>query len=162
MHTATSIHIKAPRETIFAMVSDLGRWPEWLPHYRSVQFRGAGPRGQIVEMAAKRSGIPIVWTSEFWTDPRALELHFLHLARWTRGMKVIWTLTPTRDGTRVEIVHDLAFRVPLLAGLAEPIISGFFIEHVAGQTLATFKALLENESTQDTERHEKEPVLKTP
>lgn len=94
-------------------------------------------------MAARRSGIPIAWKSEYWTDARALELHFLHLANWTKGMKVVWTLTPTRDGTRVEIVHDLHFRVPLLAWLAEPIIGGFFIHHVAKQTLATFKALLE-------------------
>ncbi len=145
MHTATSIYIQAPREKIFAMVSDLGRWPEWLPHYRYIDFRGSGTRGQIVEMAAVRSGIPISWTSEYWSDARSLELHFQHLARWTKGMKVVWTLTPTRDGTRVEIVHDLVFRAPLLAWLAEPIIGGFFIEHVASQTLATFKALLEAE-----------------
>ncbi len=94
-------------------------------------------------MAATRSGIPISWTSEYWADTRALELHFLHLAKWTKGMKVVWTLTPTRDGTRVEIVHDLKFRVPWLGWLAEPIISGFFIHHVANKTLATFKAHLE-------------------
>ena len=58
-------------------------------------------------------------------------------------MKVVWTLTPTRDGTRVEIVHDLAFRIPLLAWLAEPIIGGFFIENIASRTLAAFKQLLE-------------------
>jgi len=58
-------------------------------------------------------------------------------------MKVVWTLTPTRDGTRVEIVHNLKFRVPALAWLAEPIISGFFIEPVAGRTLASFKAHFE-------------------
>lgn len=143
MHTATSIQIKAPREKIFAMVSDLARWPDWLPHYRSIEFLGTGRRGAIVRMAALRSGIPIVWTSEYWADGRALELHFLHLAKWTKGMKVVWTLTPTRDGTRVEIVHDLAFRVPLLAWLAEPIIGRYFIEHVATKTLATFKQLLE-------------------
>lgn len=90
-------------------------------------------------MAARRSGIPIAWRSEYWADARALELHFLHLASWTKGMKVVWTLTPTRDGTRVEIVHDLRFRVPLLAWLAEPIIGHFFIDHVARKTLATFK-----------------------
>ncbi len=95
-------------------------------------------------MAATRSRIPISWVSEYWSDPRALELHFLHLQRWTKGMKVVWTLTPTRDGTRVEIVHDLRFRIPPLAWLAEPIIGGFFIEHIAGQTLATFKSQLEN------------------
>ncbi len=125
------------------MVSDLARWPEWLTHYRFIEFLGAGKRGRIVKMAAVRSGIPIAWTSEYWTDARALELHFLHLAKWTKDMKVVWTLTPTRDGTRVEIVHDLRFRVPLLAWLAEPIIGRFFIEHVAAQTLATFKQHLE-------------------
>jgi len=145
LHTSTSIHITAPRERVFAAVQDLGRWPELLPHYRSVRTLGAGTRGSIVEMAALRSGIPISWISEYWSDPRALELHFLHLRRWTKGMKVVWTLTPTRDGTRVEIVHDLRFRLPVLAWLAEPVIGGFFIEHIAALTLATFKRLVENE-----------------
>ncbi|MEA3211157.1 MAG: aromatase [Chthoniobacter sp.] len=151
LHSATSIQIKAPREKIFAMVSDLARWPQWLPHYRFIRFLGAGQRGQVVEMAAMRSGIPIAWRSEYWADARALELHFLHLAKWTKGMKVVWTLTPTRDGTRVEIVHNLAFRIPLFAGFAEPIIARYFIEHVASQTLATFKALLEENATPETD-----------
>lgn len=143
MHTATTIHIKAPREKVFAQVRDLARWPEWLPHYRYVRILEETPRGHKVEMGAMRSGIPIAWTSDFWVDERGLELHFLHLRKWTRGMKVVWTLTPTRDGTRVEIVHDLDFRMPILGWLAEPIIGGFFIHHVASRTLATFKELLE-------------------
>jgi hypothetical protein len=60
-------------------------------------------------------------------------------------MDVIWTFTPTRDGTRVEIVHNLKFRVPLLAWLVEPIIGRFFIENIANKTLATFKQHLESE-----------------
>jgi len=124
-------------------VSDLPRWPELLPHYRSIQTLGSGEKGSIVHMAAFRSGIPISWVSEFWTDDKALELHFLHLRKWTKGMKVVWTLTPTRDGTRVEIIHDLNFRIPLLAWLAEPIIGGFFIGHIANKTLAVFKEHLE-------------------
>jgi ribosome-associated toxin RatA of RatAB toxin-antitoxin module len=143
LHTGNSIHIRAPRENIFALVSDLPRWPEMLPHYHSVQTLGSGEKGSIVRMAAFRSGIPISWVSEFWTDERALELHFLHLRQWTKGMKVVWTLTPTRDGTRVEIIHDLNFRIPPLAWLAEPIIGGFFVGHVANKTLAEFKKRLE-------------------
>ena len=146
MHTGNSVLIKAPREQIFALVSDLSRWPELLPHYRCIQKTGRGEKGDIVIMAANRSGIPISWTSEYWTDPSNLELHFLHLKKWTKGMKVVWTLTPTRDGTRVEIVHDMHFRVPLLAWLAEPIIGRFFIEHVANKTLSTFKAYFEKKA----------------
>ena len=144
MHTAESIFIRAPRERIFETVRDLARWPEFLPHYRWVRFTGESSAHRIVEMAAKRSGLPISWTSEFWTDESQLELHFEHLKKWTKGMKVVWTLTPTRDGTRVEIVHDLKFRIPALAWLAEPVIAHFFIGHVAGRTLARFKEHFEN------------------
>ncbi len=118
MHTGSFIHIRAPREKIFAFVSDLNRWPELLPHYRYVRTLEENDESSIVHMAATRSGIPISWVSKYWTDKRALELHFEHLRRWTKGMKVVWTLTPTRDGTRVEIIHDLKFRIPLLAWLA--------------------------------------------
>lgn len=144
LHTGNSILIRAPRETIFALVRDLARWPELLPHYRYVRTLGAGERGSIVEMGATRSGIPISWSSDYWADERALELHFLHLTKWTKGMKVVWALTPTRDGTRVEIIHNLKFRIPLLAWLAEPIIGRFFISHIASLTLARFKTLLES------------------
>lgn len=143
LHTGNSIHIRAPREKIFDLVSNLDRWPELLPHYRYIRTLEPTDKGNIVQMSATRSGIPLTWVSEYWADKRALELHFLHLRKWTKGMKVVWTLTPTRDGTRVEIIHDLKFRIPLLAWLAEPIISGFFIENVANKTLATFKAHLE-------------------
>jgi ribosome-associated toxin RatA of RatAB toxin-antitoxin module len=153
VHTGNSIIIHAPREKIFQTVRDLARWPEMLPHYRHVRTVGAGERGSIVEMAATRSGIPISWTSEYWTDDKDLELHFLHLAKWTKGMKVVWTLTPTRDGTRVEIIHDLHFRVPALAWIAEPVIGGFFISHVAGKTLATFKNLLEHQEDPEAKGH---------
>ncbi len=150
MHTASSVHILAPREEIFAVVSDLARWPELLPHYRSIEFLAKQNGREVVRMAATRSGIPISWVSEFDADRNALELRFEHLQNWTKGMRVIWTLTPTRDGTRVEITHDLHFRITALQWLAEPIIGGFFIEHVANKTLNTFKELLERQTAQKT------------
>ncbi len=119
-------------------------WPERLPHYRFVKDRGRDARGrQLVEMSARRSGLPVTWFSAYHADREQLELHFEHLRGWTQGMRVVWTLTPTRDGTRVEIIHNLNFRVPLLAWFAEPIIGHVFIAHIANATLRTFKSLLE-------------------
>ena len=143
MHTATSLIINAPREKVFDVVSDLARWPELLPHYRYVKFLRKDGERDIVEMAARRDFIPIRWTSAYQAHRESLELRFEHLRAWTKGMQVIWTLTPTRDGTRVEITHDLNFRVPFLRWLAEPIIGGFFIDHIARKTLRSFKAHLE-------------------
>jgi ribosome-associated toxin RatA of RatAB toxin-antitoxin module len=142
--------MNAPREEIFALVRDLSRWPKLLPHYRRIDFlRKDGPR-DIVRMAATRSGIPITWVSAFEADETLLELRFEHLRMWTRGMQVVWTFTPTRDGTRVEIVHDLIFRVRPLRWIAEPIIGRFFIENIAGKTLQTFKQIVEKGGPEKT------------
>ncbi len=144
LHTSTSIHIEAPRERVFDFVRDLEQWPALLPHYRFVKVLGEEDGRQIVHMGASRDGIPISWVSAYMADPDRLELRFTHLRAFTKGMEVIWKLTPTQTGTQVDILHDLRFRVPILAWLAEPIIGGFFIGNIAAKTLRTFKALLES------------------
>ncbi|MES2571253.1 MAG: SRPBCC family protein [Verrucomicrobiota bacterium] len=148
MHTGTSILIRASREQIFESVSDLARWPELLPHYRFVRSLGKEGGREIVRMAASRDGIPISWVSAYEANPATLELRFEHLRAWTKGMKVVWKLTALPEGTRVEIIHDLRFRVPALGWLVEPIIGGFFIENIANKTLHTFKELIERSVTQ--------------
>jgi Na+/glutamate symporter len=72
-----------------------------------------------------------------------MEIRFLHLKAFTRGMRVIWAFKETPAGVLVEIQHTLHFRVASLAPLAEPIIGGFFVHHVANQTLRVMKAKIE-------------------
>ena len=143
MHTGNSIIMHAPRAEVFETAADLESWPRILPHYRSIRFLERGPESSIVEMAAVRSGIPISWTSEYRVERARMELHFLHLKAFTRGMRVVWTFKETPAGVLVEILHDLRFRIPVLAPLAEPIIGGFFIQHVADRTLREMKKHVE-------------------
>src|SRR4030095_15821500 len=103
MHTATPIFIKAPREKVFAVVKNLTQWPKLLPHYRAVTTLGTNADREIVKMQARRGFLPVGWISEFEANADAWELRFEHLRAWTKGMRVVWTLTPTRDGSRVEI-----------------------------------------------------------
>ena len=143
MQTGNSIIIQAPRDVIFETAAALENWPRILPHYRYIRFLESNAQRSIVEMAAVRSGIPISWTSEFVVDRERMELRFLHLKKFTRGMKVVWTFQETPLGVLVAIAHVLRFRVAALAPIAEPIIGGFFIHHVANQTLRAMKAHLE-------------------
>lgn len=145
MQTGNSIIIQAPRDAIFETAADLEQWPRILPHYRYIRFLRRLQDRCVVEMAAVRSGIPISWTSEFVVDRERMELRFLHLKAFTRGMKVVWTFKETPAGVLVEIAHNLRFRVPALTSIAEPIIGGFFIHHVANQTLRCLKAHLEKQ-----------------
>jgi len=143
MHTESTILIQAPLEKVFATTSDLARWPAFLPHYRYVEFLERKAEGGVIRMAALRSGIPVSWVSELRIDPKQPAIHFRHLKAFTQGMVVVWRYQEESGGTRVTILHDLKFRVPLLAPLAEPVIGGFFIHHIAGKTLASFRSLLE-------------------
>ena len=143
MRNSCSILIKAPKDKIFAMTSDIIRWPAFLPHYRWVRWLSGGPDLGILQMAALRGVIPISWVSEFERDQAGTRLHFRHLTAFTKGMNVCWNYTQEEGGVRVTIVHELNFRWPLLAPLAEAIIGGFMIDWVAPRTLATFKKLLE-------------------
>jgi ribosome-associated toxin RatA of RatAB toxin-antitoxin module len=148
VHTGNTIIIDAPRKEIFDTVSDLARWPERLPHYRYVRFTGKDGSRDLFEMSAYRGRFPVSWAASYEADRDSMELHFEHLRKWTKGMAVIWTLTPTRDATRVEITHSLKFRIPALAWLAEPIIGGF-ISAIAARTLAEFKLLIERRGRAD-------------
>ena len=143
MHTGNSILIQAPRAAIFETAADLEQWPRILPHYRYIRYLERSPNRNIVKMAALRSGIPVSWISEQVIDRDRMEVRFLHLKAFTRGMRVVWTFKETPAGVLVEIRHALRFRIPALAPIAEPIIGGFFIHHLANQTLRAMKAHLE-------------------
>ena len=143
MHKANSIIINAPKSDIFETAANLELWPKILPHYRSIRYLERRPARNVVVMAAVRSGIPISWTSEQVIDRERGEIRFLHLKKWTKGMRVVWSFQETAAGVLVEIVHDLKFRNRVLAPLVEPIIGNLFIHHIANKTLGCMKAHLE-------------------
>jgi ribosome-associated toxin RatA of RatAB toxin-antitoxin module len=143
MHTINAITMRAPKMSIFETAANLELWPKILPHYRYIRYLERGPDRNIVIMAASRSGIPIKWTSEQIIDRDRVEMRFNHLTAFTKGMDVVWTFTERPDGVLVEIVHDLQFRVPLLAPIFDPIIGDFFTHHVANKTLRCMKQYLE-------------------
>ena len=145
MHKTNSIIIHAPRQLIFETAANLELWPKILPHYRYIRYLERGTDRNRVIMAARRSGLPISWESEQIIDREKCEIRFRHLRAFTKGMEVVWTMTETPAGVLVEIAHELNFRVPVLAPLAEPIIGDFFIHHVANQTLRCLKTYLENQ-----------------
>ena len=146
MHTANSIVMNAPKMAIFETAANLELWPNILPHYRYIRYLERSPERNVVIMAAVRSGIPISWTSEQVIDREKLEVRFHHLKKFTKGMDVVWTFDETPSGVLVRIVHDLRFRVPPLAPLADQIIGKFFIHHIANQTLRHMKTHLESRS----------------
>lgn len=145
MHAARSIDIAAPAKRIYDLAQDISRWPGLLPHYRYVTVVEERPHERTAVMAARRGWIPVRWTTVERLDPNAPRIEFTHLSGWTAGMEVAWTFAPIAGGTRVTIEHDLDFRrIPVLgAWIGRRIIGDFFIQSIAGKTLARMKELAE-------------------
>jgi len=143
MHKTNSIIMCAPRMAVFETAANLELWPQILPHYRYIRYLEQSPSRNIVLMAATRSGIPISWTSEQIIDRDRIEVRFHHLKAFTKGMRVVWTFQDVPAGVLVEIKHDLAFRVKILAPIADKIIGDFFIHDVANKTLRCMKSYVE-------------------
>jgi ribosome-associated toxin RatA of RatAB toxin-antitoxin module len=145
MHAERAVDIHAPPETVYGLASDVTRWPSLLPHYRWVRELSRSAQGRVVEMAAKRDWIPVRWTALVALDPAAPRISFTHLSGWAKGMRVAWLFDRDGAGTRVTIVHDLARprSFPGVSWFDRRVIGDFFIQPIAGQTLARMKELAE-------------------
>lgn len=153
MHTFNSILIQADLNQIFKAAATIEDWPRILPHYRWVKVFQRTEHIAVAEMAAKRTGFPVKWTSIQELYPAAGKIVYRHIHGVTRGMYVEWNLQPTPDGVLVSITHDLDKSLYLLGRIISAYIIGrIFIHTIADQTLRGIKKELERqpEATKST------------
>jgi ribosome-associated toxin RatA of RatAB toxin-antitoxin module len=142
------IVIQAPLGSVFAVASDVERWPEFLPHYRWVRVLERRPGGALVEMAAWRPfgrfRYPAWWVSEMEIVPESA-VRYRHVRGITRGMDVAWRFVPGPDGVEVTIEHRWRGPAwPFIGRLAaEWVIGPVFVHGIASRTLAGVKRRVE-------------------
>jgi ribosome-associated toxin RatA of RatAB toxin-antitoxin module len=151
MHLTNAITIDGELETIYRLGAEIERWPEILPHYRSVEVLHRADDWSEVEakMAARRGRIPVSWTCRQWRDPDEPRIRFEHIGGFTRGMQVAWTFERHDDGrVTVRIDHEFRKGWPVLDSfVSEKVVGEFFVAAIAGKTLARVKVLAERERT---------------
>ena len=153
MRSTIGIEIAAPPDLVFRLARDVERWPRLLPHYVRVDVRGRDPDGSVIaRMVARRSIVPVIglslpvaWRARAWSEPGLRRLRFEHLGGATAGMSVTWRIEPTAAGCRVSIEHHFQPRI----GPWAAIVDRLFVRPIAGQTLATFKAIAEAVTIED-------------
>lgn len=142
----TAVHIDAPAQLIYRLASDTARWPDLLPHYRFVRVLEQHGDERTVEMGARRGAIPVRWTALQRNDPDTPAIYFKHVSGWTKDMEVAWRFTEDSGGTLVTIEHELDFRFFFARRWIEKYVVGrYFIDGVAGRTLACMKKVAEND-----------------
>lgn len=147
MKTDNTIDMAADLDRIVALAADVERWPVILPHYRWVKLLAGGGDHKTVEMAARRGRIPVKWEAiqEIERDGESPVIRYRHIGGVTKGMNVAWTFTPIPGGQRVRIDHDFNPPWPLVGGpVANGVIGPHFVAAIAGKTLDTIKAIVED------------------
>jgi aromatase len=158
MQSTIGIDVAAPPDLVYRLARDVTRWERLLPHYsRSSLLRDDGD-ALVCDFIARRPfvavlglGIPVTWRSRTWHEPATRRLRFVHVAGATRGMDVTWRIEPAGSGTRVDIEHHFAPRVPGFARFVD----AAFTRPIASRTLGTFKSIAEalaSESPSPTNR----------
>ena len=171
MHTENAVAMRGDLERIVELAADVERWPQILPHYRWVTLLDGGGDRKVVEMAARRDRIPVKWRAvqEIKRDGPTPVITYRHIWGVTKGMDVAWTFEPRAESVLVRIRHDFRPPWPLVGGLiADRVIGPHFVAHIAGKTLATIKAIVENERlsvsdaggqpTRQGEDHDAQPI----
>jgi uncharacterized membrane protein len=147
MQTANTVEIAGSLDDIMRLATDVERWPVILPHYRWVKLLDGGEDRKTVEMAARRGRFPVRWRAIQEIERRKSwpVIRYRHIGGVTKGMNVAWTFAKGRRSIIVRIDHDFAPPWPLLGGLiADRVIGPVFVSAVAGETLETIKAIVED------------------
>lgn len=144
MRTINSVNISADLPRIFKLAAEVEMWPMYLAHYRWVTSSYDEGQEHIVEMAAKRSGIPVKWTSIQEVYPSEARIFYEHIRGLTKGMRVEWRLEQLGDIVRVSIIHDLTLTVPIVStSLGKWVVGEIFVKNIADKTLRGIKAVAE-------------------
>ena len=146
MTTVDERIVRAPLARIFALASDVERWPALLPHYRYVRFlerRRDG--GGVVDMSAVRPFGIVYWPTWWRSSMRVLgtggteppTIRFTHIGGVTRGMEVEWSFRAVAEGTHVRILHVWdGPPIPILGSAAATLVIGpVFVHGIASRTL---------------------------
>lgn len=107
-----------PAELMYAVVSDVEKYPEFLPWVVALRILSRHPGGMMAEMAVGYGGLRERYTSEITLDPAARKIDVVQTKGPFRQLENHWQFTPQGEGCAVEFSILFEFRNPLLHRMA--------------------------------------------
>ena len=135
LSAAKEIHVKAPIENVWALLTDIERWMDWQPDITSAKLEGPLAVGSVFRWKAK--GLSIVSTIH-----TVIPQHTIGWTGVSPGMFAIhnWTLETTENGTLVVTRESLTGWFAKLLKLLDP----HFLDKSLDANLLRLKTQIEN------------------
>ena len=144
MNARDSILIRRDVEEVFSIVKDVENYGKFSPSYEGAQVLVREGNNLTVERTAKILGKRMRWTSEAEIGERTVT--FKQSRGPLKGMVTQWNVEREDSATRVTILHDHRFPIPLVGGfLSAKIVYPLIVKKMARRILANMKRALEME-----------------
>ncbi len=106
---------------LFALISDVERYPEFVPGCTAAHIEMRAPHEVVATLAVRRGALRAQFTTRNHLEPERRVLMKLERGPF-RELEGEWLLTPIgAQGTRVDLTMRFAFSNPLTALILEPL-----------------------------------------
>jgi ribosome-associated toxin RatA of RatAB toxin-antitoxin module len=106
---------------LFALISDIERYPEFVPGCTFARIEARFPQEVVATLAVRRGALRAEFTTRNYLEPERRVLMKLERGPF-RQLQGEWLLTPIGDqGTRVDLTMRFAFSNPITALVFEPL-----------------------------------------
>ncbi len=116
-HHETRI-VPYPAELMYAVVSDVEKYPQFLPWVVALRVLSRRDNGLTAEMAVGYGGLRERYTSDVRLDPAARAIDVVQIKGPFKTLENHWRFTPKGEGCEVEFSILFEFKSRLLHGVA--------------------------------------------
>lgn len=113
--------VEAPIEAVYALVSDMASYPKFMKSIQSIIIRERGDGYTVSEWVARLQGARFRWVEKDEFHPHEWRITYDQTEGDLKVFRGYWALQEDPAGTRVTLVTEFEFGVPMLSSLLNPV-----------------------------------------
>lgn len=133
--------VPATAQALFAILSDMSRFPEFMPSVEEITILERGPDTTVSRWVTRLQGARFRWVERDRFYPAEGRITYEQIEGDLKRFQGFWQLEPEADGCRVRLVTEFEFGMPMLAALLNPVASLAIRDNARGMIRALGRAL---------------------
>jgi ribosome-associated toxin RatA of RatAB toxin-antitoxin module len=134
--------IKGDIKRIWAIVSDMASYPQFMPNLKSVTIEERAGNTTVSKWVSNVDGRIISWRERDVFFPDDYRIEYTQVSGDLKKFEGKWQLSPDGETVNVLLTVDFEFGVPMLAALLNPLLKKKVRENSEGM-LAAIKKICE-------------------
>lgn len=113
--------VQANLRDVYELVSDMAGYPKFMKSIISIDIRERGDGYTVSEWVAKLQGAKFRWVEKDLFHPEEWRITYDQVEGDLKVFRGYWALEEVPGGTKVTLVTEFEFGVPMLSSLLNPV-----------------------------------------